>query len=99
MYGPKPIGYWSEGSCARFGPLREGRRYRVIQRFTDVQGTIHEPGEEWIFIGSRTLRYDDGVLLFVSLDVEHEWHIRLERGPGPNQAAVMNSMQEYVTPV
>ena len=99
MFGPKPIGYWSANASRSFGPLREGRRYRVVKRFADFQFTIHEPGEEWVFIGSRSLPYDDGVLLFVSLDVEQEWHIRLQRGPGPNQAAVINSIQEYVRPV
>jgi hypothetical protein len=53
-------------------------RFEVVRDFTDYDGEAHLAGESWTFVGHNFLPYDDGLSLFVSLDGEREWHIRLQ---------------------
>ena len=45
-----------------------GKRYRVIKAFKDFDRQDHPIGEEWTYIGTAFLPYDDGRSIFVSLD-------------------------------
>lgn len=77
MTGPRPRGFWTGEEARGWGHLVPGRRYRVVRGFLDFDGVEHAVGEEWVFLGSNYSPHDDGLSLFVSLDGEQEWHIRL----------------------
>ena len=75
-----------------------GRCYRVVQPFVDFDGVAHPAGEEWVFLGSRCQVYDDGLSLFVSLDGEQEWHIRM-RKTDHDQGAILAAFAGHVVEV
>jgi hypothetical protein len=95
MTGPKPRGFWTRGQGQDYGPLVVGRRYRVVRPFTDFDRVVHEPGEEWAFLGYGYLPYDAGLSLFVSLDGEQEWHIRLQVHPR-EQGPIVDQLGRYL---
>jgi hypothetical protein len=78
-----------------YGPLRPGVRYRVIQAFTDFDRQVHPVGEEWSYLGTAFLPYDDGRSLFVSLDGVGEWHIRMQDRP-EEQGPILDNLNAYV---
>lgn len=73
-----------------------GARHRVIRPFVDFDGDTHPWGETWIFLGSAFAPRDDGVSLFVSLDGQDEWHIRM-MWTDDQQGPVLDSFESYVT--
>ncbi|HMG47398.1 MAG TPA: DUF3601 domain-containing protein [Allosphingosinicella sp.] len=98
MYGPCPAGHWTRSLVrADFGPLKAGARYRVARAFRDFDGDMHEIDEAWIFLGSNFLPYEDGLSLFVSLDGEQEWHIRLCWRP-QDQGDIIDGLGDYLLP-
>ena len=82
----------------RFGPFRVGRSYEVVQAFTDFDGDVHPPGETWTFLGHNFVPYEDGLCLFVSLDGEREWNLRMCWRPG-DQGPVIDRFKDYVRAV
>lgn len=78
-----------------FQSLTRGRRYRVVKAFRDYDGDEYAPGETWIYLGHNFLPYEDGLSLFVSLDGDQEWHIRM-RWAREDQAAIIDAIGEYV---
>jgi hypothetical protein len=79
MNGPQPRGYWTASRPqTAFKHLIPGARYEVLRGFSDYDGKAHPTGEIWTFLGHNFLPHDDGLSLFVSLDGDHEWHIRLQ---------------------
>jgi hypothetical protein len=98
MIGSQPKGHWmSRLKPQPFKHLAAGQRYRVIREFVDFDGDLHPAGEGWTFLGQNFLPFDDGLSLFVSLDGEREWHIRLQWRPEA-QAAVIDSLHDHVGP-
>jgi hypothetical protein len=99
MWGPEKAGHWTSVEAPNVSVehqfLRAGRRYRVVEPFTDFDGHLHPAGEEWVFLGSSYLPHDDGVSWFVSLDGDMEWHIRLQRDPVA-QAALLDDPSAFV---
>jgi hypothetical protein len=87
MYGPQPQGHWtSSGTAKVFQHLQPGQRYEVAKPFLDHDGDQHPVGERWTYLGYAFLPHDDGLSLFLSLDGQSEWHMRLqwradEQGP------------------
>jgi len=75
--------------------LHPGHSYRVTQAFRDYDGTIHPLGEQWTYLGYNFLPYDDGLSLFVSLDGEQEWHIRMQLRP-EEQGPIVHDLSLYV---
>jgi hypothetical protein len=78
--------------------LESGRRYGVIRPFVDYDRQTHPVGEQWTFLRSSFLPYDDGLSLFVSVDGKAERQIRLqwryaEQGP------IIDHFAEYVAPL
>jgi hypothetical protein len=73
--------YTSHGVGHDYGVLKVDHRYRVARDFTDFDRQLHPVGEEWIYIGTAFLPYDDGRSLFVSLDGVREWRIRMQDRP------------------
>ncbi len=55
-------------------------RYRVISAFRDREGFRHQPGEEWLLMFAGFNKFDDEMVLFVSLDEKHQWMIPLWYG-------------------
>jgi hypothetical protein len=98
MTGPRERGFWTGRGARSWGHLVPGRRYRVARPFVDFDGVDHPVGEEWLFLGSRYQVYDDGLSLFVSLDGEQEWHIRL-RNTDPDQGALLAAFADHVVVV
>lgn len=98
-FGPRPRGFWSEigtpEPATSHSLLEAGRRYRVIRRFADYDGQVHEEGEEWTFLGCSFLPADDGMSFFVSLDGRQEWQIRLQWG-ADEQGNVLDDLGEYI---
>jgi hypothetical protein len=88
---------WGDAS-APFKGLSCGRRYRVVRAFCDFDGSEHAQGETWIFLGYNVSPHDDGLSLFVSLDDNQEWHIRLRWTP-QDQAAIIDALGDYVEAV
>lgn len=98
MIGPKPRGTWITNAARNargYDMLEPGLRYAVIREFEDFDGGVHSYGETWIFLGHSFAPHDDGLSLFVSLDGEHEWHIRMQCRPEA-QGRVVDRLAEYV---
>ena len=94
MWGPYPKRDGA-GVQSWFAGMRAGRRYEVVRAFTDFDGGEHPVGESWTFLGASFLPYDDGQSLFVSLDGEREWHIRMQWRE-EEQGAVLDHWDGYV---
>ena len=77
MYGPEQKGKWSSNCGKKHGHLVAGRKYIVVREFQDFDRDAHPVGEAWTFVGYSFSPYDDGLSLFVSLDDEHEWQMRM----------------------
>lgn len=94
--GPYPKGHWTDVVPPEDfrGDLIVGRRYRVIKAFKDYDQDPHPVGEEWTFLGCNFLPYEDGWSWFVSLDGEHEWHIRLQERGG-EQWDILQNVRAY----
>ncbi|HPI48786.1 MAG TPA: DUF3601 domain-containing protein [Hyphomonadaceae bacterium] len=87
--------YSSRGVGHGYSHLVPGKRYRVVKAFTDFDRQEHLVGETWTYVGTAFLPYDDGRSLFVSLDGEGEWHIRMQDRP-EEQGPVLDHLREYV---
>ena len=95
MYGPERKGKWSSNCKKKHGHLVAGRKYIVVREFQDFERDAHPVGEAWTFIGYSFSPYDDGLSLFVSLDDEHEWQIRMQWRP-EEQGAIIDTLESYV---
>ncbi len=96
MYGPESKGLWSSLNLnSTHSHLTAGKKYTVSKAFMDFDKDLHPVGETWIFIGSSFLPYDDGLSLFVSLDGEHEWQIRMQWRP-EEQGQIIDDLQNYI---
>lgn len=89
--------YTRHGVGHGFHHMEPGKRYRVIQPFRDFDGQDHPIGETWTYLGTAFLPYDDGRSLFVSVDGDREWHIRMQDRP-EEQGPILDSFQTYVAP-
>ncbi len=89
--------YSGRGAGHGFHHMEAGKRYRVIKPFRDFDGQEHPVGEEWTYVGTAFLPYDDGRSIFVSLDGEKEWHIRMQDRP-EEQGPILDRLHEYVGP-
>jgi hypothetical protein len=87
--------YTSHGVGHAYEHLVPGRRYRVVKEFIDFDRQVHPVGEEWTFLGTAFLPYDDGRSLFVSLDGVREWHIRMQDRP-EEQGGILDNLNVYV---
>ena len=87
-----------ERAVGGFQSLTPGRWYRVTKAFRDYDGDEHPPGETWRYLGHNFLPYEDGLSLFVSLDGDQEWQIRM-RWAREDQAAIIDAINDYVAPV
>jgi hypothetical protein len=96
MLGPRPLDFWTPNGGDPFGHLLPGRRYRVSQAFFDYEGEEHPVGEEWTYLGHNFLPYEDGLSLFVSLDGEQAWHIRMQ-WTEEAQGAILDDLENYIT--
>lgn len=76
--------------------MKAGESYRVAQAFTDYDKFDHPIGEEWEFLGSAFLPYDDGYSLFVSKDGEREWMLRVQDRED-EQAELIRNFENFVT--
>jgi Domain of unknown function (DUF3601) len=96
VIGPEPGGHWTASMVPKaFKHLAVGARYAVVREFADFDGGIHPAGETWWFRGHNFLPYDDGLSLFVSLDGQREWHIRLQWVP-EQQGRIIDDLETYV---
>jgi len=99
VHGPRPAGHWSgldAPNCRREHQfLAAGKHYRVIRAFTDFDGALHPPGEEWTFLGCAFLPHEDGLSWFVSLDGEQEWHIPMQ-WHAEAQGPVIDALDTYL---
>lgn len=96
MHGPSPKGHWTTAVGERpYRHLVPGRKYRVAQAFVDYDDVAHPEGETWWFLGHNHSAYHDGLSLFVSLDGEHEWHIRLSTHPA-DMSPALSAFETFV---
>lgn len=96
MFEAFPAGTFTKLPIDRpFGPFRVGRRYEVVRAFTDFDGDTHPPGESWTYLGHNFVPYEDGLCLFVSMDGEREWNLRM-CWRGEDQADVIDNFADYV---
>ena len=63
--------------------------------FEDFDRVTHPRGERWVYLGSAFLPHDDGLSLFVSLDGQAEWHMRLQWRP-EGQALIIDRLADYI---
>jgi Domain of unknown function (DUF3601) len=89
--------YTNHGVGNSWRHLEAGKRFRVIKAFKDFDGQEHPVGEEWTYLGTAFLPYDDGRSIFVSLDGEREWHIRMQ-DRAEEQGPILDRLHEYVGP-
>jgi hypothetical protein len=98
MFGPCPPGHFTaHGGREDFKQLSVGGPYRVIRAFTDYDDHLHPPGESWTYLGHNFVPYHDGLSLFVSLDGEREWQIRLSWLP-EDQGQIIDALGDYLEP-
>lgn len=98
MYGPEPPGHFTRHSKpGGYAFLVVGDWYRVARAFADYEQQEHQVGETWQFLGWSYAAYDDGLSLYVSLDGQREWLIRLQDWPN-RQGPVIASFGEYIVP-
>jgi hypothetical protein len=90
--------YTDRGIGGSYEHLLPGKRYRVVKEFKDFDRDLHPVGEEWVFLGTAFLPYDDGRSLFVSVDGEREWHIRMQDRE-EEQRGILDDLQNYVVAV
>jgi hypothetical protein len=96
MFDAFPAGTFTKLGIDRpFGPFEVGARYEVVRAFTDFDGDTHPPGETWAFLGHNFVPYEDGLSLFVTLDGEREWNMRMCWRP-EDQGPVINAFADYV---
>jgi hypothetical protein len=95
MYGPAKPGTWTSHGLIAHQFLTPSHRYRVTRQFVDYDEAVHPVGEEWIFLGSSFLPYEDGMSFFVSLDGVQEWHTRLQWRP-EEQAEILDHLSDYL---
>jgi hypothetical protein len=96
MHGPEPRGHWTaQRPQAAFAHLTPGVRFEVVRNFMDYDGEAHLAGESWTFLGHSFLTHDDGLSLFVSLDGEREWHIRLQ-WRDDQQGPIIDALDAYI---
>ena len=81
-----------------WGPHKAGTRYRVVRGFTDYDRDRHAPGEEWLFVGSSFLPYEDGLSLFVREDGATVRQIRLRCTP-EDQGPITSALETYLAPI
>jgi hypothetical protein len=98
--GPEKIGFWSSVAGANigrrpFGHLVPGVQYVVSREFVDYDGDIHLVGEAWIYLGTSSFPYDDGISLFVSMDSCTEWQIRMQWRP-ESQLYILEELEKFV---
>lgn len=102
MIGPLQLGHLHPpggvGGGRPFQFLRPGARYRVLVPFTDYDGHRHESGESWVFLTSSFLPHEDGLSLFVSLDGENEWQIRLQ-WRSEQQAPILDALGTFLAEI
>ena len=99
MHGPFEKGHFTNRLDERgksFRHLAAGQRYRVVRAFRDHDRDLHMAGETWVFLGHSFLPYDDGLSIFVSLDGDQEWLIRMQCRP-EGQEEVVNSLADYIS--
>jgi hypothetical protein len=84
-----------------YGRVVRGRWYRVTKPFVDADGDTHAVGEEWQFIKSSFLPYDEFYILFVRLrDDPGEWRIKLRwRDDTPSESEILEHFADYVKPL
>jgi len=87
--------YSARGLGHGYAHMTPGKRYRVIKPFKDFDGQVHPVGEEWTYVGTAFLPYDDGRSIFVSLDGEKEWHIRMQ-DRAEEQGPILDNLKDYV---
>lgn len=90
--------YTHHGVGHGFAHMTPGKRYRVIKAFKDFDGSVHAVGEEWTYIGTAFLPYDDGRSIFVSVDGERESHIRMQDRV-EEQQPILDKLHEYVAAI
>src|SRR5262249_43314892 len=91
-----PKGTWTDrGVGGDYGPLKAGRRYRVVKPFLDFDREMHPVGETWTYLGTAFLPYDDGRSLFIAFDGEHEWHVRMQHRPEA-QGEILDTLASYL---
>jgi hypothetical protein len=96
MTGPMPRGHWmSHVEPESWDILQPGRRYQITQSFRDYDHFEHPAGETWTYLGFSFLPYDDGLSLFVSLDGDQEWHIRMQLR-AEEQSPIVDHLQNYM---
>lgn len=78
--------------------LLPGHRYRVVKEFIDFDKDVHPAGEEWTYIGTAFLPYDDGRSLFVSADGIREWHIRMQDRE-EEQRGILDALAQHVVEI
>jgi hypothetical protein len=87
--------YTRHGIGQAYQHLTPGRRYLVVKEFRDFDRQLHPVGEEWTFLGTAFLPYDDGRSLFVSLDGVREWHIRMQDRE-EEQRGILDDLANYI---
>ncbi len=98
MHGPEPRGHWTGSlKSGAFQHLIPDERFEVCAPFRDYDGDGHAIGESWQFLAYSFLPHDDGLSLFVSLDGQSEWHIRLQWRPEA-QGPIIDNLGLYLRP-
>ena len=78
--------------------LKAGTRYRVTRSFVDFDGHTHAVGEEWTFLGTSFLPYDDGLSVFIADETGRERQIRMQ-WRDEAQGPVIDHFQDYLAAI
>ncbi len=91
MQGPLPKGSFAakgyNGGNRWERCMIRGQKYRIVQPFDTCK-----PGDEWFFVGSYYVPYDDNLSVFVADDEWKEWHIQMHWNE------IADNFKEFITP-
>lgn len=77
--------------------LQPGTRYKISTPFKDYDGNVHDIGQEWTFVETNFLPYEDGLTVHVKLDDHPTIVLFRLQWRKEEQADIIENFLDYVT--
>ncbi len=78
------------------GRINRHRTYTVVTSFSDADGDLHIPGEQWMFLGSMFSKFDDLLTICIKQSNGTEWRIPLVWGTAKQGRVIEYFVPDYV---
>jgi hypothetical protein len=101
MKGPTEFAPYIYMGLGKDDPVFRPGRYRVTRNFCDRGLKMHSAGDEWLLMLAGFNKFDNEMVLYVSLDEKHQWEIPLWREPFGQQEVIENFSRfaEWIGPL